>query len=239
MLRILAMFLTLILTSPALAVDRRSEGESITIQIDAPAKDSRETSSTDSSTTSAEKILGLKKRTYRMPSAEIDKALELDDQGKRDIAMAIFKEHADKGDPQAMVTVGQSYYAGEGVEKDFNKAAEWFAKAALYTDGDALSNLSRMFREGEGVTKNIEIAYDLGIIVHVLMLGNDETQIRAGGNIDKAYAKMTKAQQEEALKFTSVYVMGYAISLGNPSDRLKMLKNDPQYVTIGTMLKKL
>ncbi len=61
------------------------------------------------------------------------------------------KKQAEQGSTLAQHNLGKRYYFGEGVEKDFSRAAYWWHKAAL--DGLATSqfNLGSCYYEGEGV----------------------------------------------------------------------------------------
>lgn len=58
------------------------------------------------------------------------------------------------GDSDAMATLGQAYYKGEGVEKDYAAALDWLRKAADAGSTDALVTLGTMYLNGEGVEKD-------------------------------------------------------------------------------------
>jgi TPR repeat protein len=68
------------------------------------------------------------------------------------------KKQAEQGSTLAQHNLGKRYYFGEGVEKDFSRAAYWWQKAAL--DGLATSqfNLGSCYYEGEGVPINLSKA---------------------------------------------------------------------------------
>lgn len=51
-----------------------------------------------------------------------------------------------------------SYYLGEGVGKDFEKAVELFRKGAELGHNEACYALGYLYQEGKGVLKNIELA---------------------------------------------------------------------------------
>ena len=58
-------------------------------------------------------------------------------------------------DPDAMFQIGVHYFEGTGgVEKDFNKAAEYFRKAAEHNHADAQFCLSLCYCSGLGVPKD-------------------------------------------------------------------------------------
>ena len=53
---------------------------------------------------------------------------------------------------------GDKYYRGKGVPQDFQKAAEWYQKAAEQGHAKAQFNLGVMYANGEGVSQNYEEA---------------------------------------------------------------------------------
>ena len=50
--------------------------------------------------------------------------------------------------------MGMAYYEGERVEQDFEKAADWFKKAAELGDFAAQRNLGYLYLKGKGVKKD-------------------------------------------------------------------------------------
>ena len=62
-------------------------------------------------------------------------ALEADDAGEIDEALAMFRRGAQQGDVNAYNLIGFAYDAGRGVEQDKNKAIEWFKRAWSEDDG--------------------------------------------------------------------------------------------------------
>lgn len=61
------------------------------------------------------------------------------------------------GDPKAMNQLGLAYYQGDGIAQDYEKAFEWFNRAAnvLYPNGDAMYMLSTCYRFGFGTNKDL------------------------------------------------------------------------------------
>ena len=66
-------------------------------------------------------------------------------------------------DPAAQVAEGDRYYNGEGIEKDFAKAVEWYEKAALQGYAEGQYYLGYCYYEGEGVEQNFSKAAELYI----------------------------------------------------------------------------
>jgi TPR repeat protein len=61
---------------------------------------------------------------------------------------------AEQGDAVAQYNLGQMYYKGQGVTRNYAEAAKWFRKAAEQGLAEAQYNLGVMYREGEGVTRD-------------------------------------------------------------------------------------
>jgi hypothetical protein len=66
---------------------------------------------------------------------------------------------AEVGDPLAQNNLGLSYYRGENVPQDFNKALEWYGKATAQGHASAQYNLGVMYKDGRGAEKNLIEAY--------------------------------------------------------------------------------
>ncbi len=67
-------------------------------------------------------------------------------------------ERALAGDLAATYDLGERYYDGRGLARDYRAAAEWFAKAAEGGHAKAQSNLGLMFLLGRGVPKDLKTA---------------------------------------------------------------------------------
>lgn len=63
-------------------------------------------------------------------------------------------QQAKSGDAVAQNNLGDAYYYGYDVEKDFDKAIEWFKKAAAKGNADALFSVGYMYDYGEGVEED-------------------------------------------------------------------------------------
>jgi TPR repeat protein len=68
-------------------------------------------------------------------------------------------EKARQGDPASQYTVARAYYLGEGVPRDYAKAAEWFRKAAERGDAKAQRLLATMLVQGQGVPADAAAAF--------------------------------------------------------------------------------
>jgi TPR repeat protein len=73
-------------------------------------------------------------------------------------AFCWFKAAADMGDSEAITRVAYCYYVGEGVEKNLEKALEWYLKAA-YSDDYVKCTIGNMYENGLGTDKDIEKAH--------------------------------------------------------------------------------
>ena len=62
---------------------------------------------------------------------------------------------AEKGDPVAQKNLGNCYYAGDGVPKDYGKAIYWYRKSAAQGYPNAQNNLGNCCFHGQGVKKDL------------------------------------------------------------------------------------
>ncbi len=75
-------------------------------------------------------------------------------------AYSIWIEEAKFKNDQAMANLGLMYLKGEGVEKDYSLAKDWFEKASSYDNDSANFNLALMYQTKIGVEEDIEKAKD-------------------------------------------------------------------------------
>jgi uncharacterized protein len=68
-------------------------------------------------------------------------------------------DRAAAGNPQAQFEMGERFYQGSGVGRDFGPAAGWFALAANQGHPDAQRNLAFMLFLGRGVEMDLAEAY--------------------------------------------------------------------------------
>ena len=74
----------------------------------------------------------------------------------------------------AYTALGWLYYSGKWVDRDFQKAFEWYEKGAKAGDPTAMNNISIMYEKGIGVAKDkakanywYQKALDSGISQHI------------------------------------------------------------------------
>jgi TPR repeat protein len=65
---------------------------------------------------------------------------------------------AAQGNPNAMYNLGLMYVDGDGVEQDYEKAAEWLEKAAKGDLAPAQYDLAALYKEGIGVKQSLSTA---------------------------------------------------------------------------------
>ncbi len=150
--------------------------------------------------------------------------------GRGDFSAAYreFLPLAERGDPKAMITIGLLCYEGQGVAQDYKQAYEWYLRAFERNNGDAYNNIGVLFRDGQGVPKNSPVAYALFLIVHMRGLGDEDTQIRAGNNLDKLVQTMPREQILEALCLTEEYVHAFVRAKGKLEGMPKNLQPSRQ-----------
>jgi TPR repeat protein len=116
------------------------------------------------------------------------------DRGDHAIAIRIFRQLADQGDPKAQNKLGTIYQHGWGVPQNYSDAVSWFRQAADRGNADAQNNLGFMFLYGRGVARdyvNAHLWFDLAAS------GGHRSAVFAR---DLVAAKMTPAQVAEAHK---------------------------------------
>jgi TPR repeat protein len=64
------------------------------------------------------------------------------------------KARAENGDAKAQSDLAWMYWTGHGVQEDYQKALEWYQKAAVQGNRDAQTVLGLMYQNGEGVAKD-------------------------------------------------------------------------------------
>lgn len=112
-----------------------------------------------------------------------NKALGLD----RDVAkgFSYVKKAADAGLKEAQCRLGDCYYEGEGVEKNYKQAVYWFRLAAEQGDYTAQYGLGKCYTHGRGVEKDLKQAkYWFGkvpteIVDHDIRIDGDRIEIEA------------------------------------------------------------
>ena len=79
-------------------------------------------------------------------------------------ALKIYRAAAEQGDIMGQFTLGTIYHTPgkfkkHGVKKDHKESAKWYHLAAEQGDNIAQFTIGRMYKKGQGVTKNLVIAY--------------------------------------------------------------------------------
>ena len=68
---------------------------------------------------------------------------------------------AENGNTDAMRRMGNFYYSGIGVEKDYAEALKWYQSAASAYDPWCLNRVGEMYRDGKGTAEDIEKAAEM------------------------------------------------------------------------------
>ena len=90
------------------------------------------------------------------PAADFNRALRCASDAD---AFACLRLAADHGCVRAQFLVGLAYHIGRGVPVDYERAAEWYLKAAGSADAHALANLGVMSLLGQGAPADDIDAY--------------------------------------------------------------------------------
>ncbi|KAF9925567.1 hypothetical protein FBU30_004680 [Linnemannia zychae] len=104
---------------------------------------------------------------------------------------------ASQGDKKAQVALGDIYKDGlGGVEKDYNKAMDWYLKAAEHGDSIAQNNIGHLYDNGHGVQQDYSLAMTW------YKKAAEQGDAIAQFNIGKLYAKGHGVQQDYSLAMT-------------------------------------
>ena len=72
--------------------------------------------------------------------------------------MQYFQAAAEQGNADAIYNIGYSYYFGEGVKQDDDKALEYFRTAAEMGQPNAMFVIGESYAEGKGSEKDLDQA---------------------------------------------------------------------------------
>lgn len=76
------------------------------------------------------------------------------DKGDYVVAIEYWQVPADNGEGPAQYFIGSMYHAGQGVEKNYKLAKEWYTKAAIQDLPNAHLSIGGMYADGHGVDKD-------------------------------------------------------------------------------------
>lgn len=85
------------------------------------------------------------------PAASVEEARAAISRKDYPLAMRLWRELADQGDPLALFAVGMLYQDGQGVAKDEAEAVRWFLRAAQKGNEGAQEVLYEAYMQGRGV----------------------------------------------------------------------------------------
>jgi len=98
----------------------------------------------------------------RLPAGAVQHRLDVRERPRRgeglSTAMVWYQKLAEEDSPSGLRAVGWMYYNGWGVDKDVDKAIEYYKKASDLGDGNASWNLGQLNETGDGVPKNLDEA---------------------------------------------------------------------------------
>ena len=78
-----------------------------------------------------------------------------------DTAVNWLRQHAGRNQPDALCLLGVLYEHGQGLPRDYAKAAENYGAAALLGNDCAQNNLASLYQHGQGVPKDLKKAMEL------------------------------------------------------------------------------
>jgi len=93
-------------------------------------------------------------------------------------SLEVIEVKAKAGDANAQFELGAMYHDGQGIEKSFPKAKEWFEKSAKQNDPRAQFNLGVMYYTGEGLKQDYKKAQEW--FEKAAVQGNTRAQFNLG-----------------------------------------------------------
>lgn len=126
---------------------------------------------------------------------------------------------ADKGNPAAQNIIGRMHFEGKGEAVNYNKAMEWFRKAAEQSYPNSQNNIGLMYLNGQGVAKDntkaiewLKKAAEQGSIVAQSTLGwiyyNKLTDYKLAVEWYRRAAEQGDAEAQNVLGFCYDYGKG-------------------------------
>ncbi len=92
---------------------------------------------------------------HKILHAEFLYAVMLEDSKKYKEAIEIYLSLADKKFSRAMNNLGYLYEANNGVKRNYKISSHWYYKAGQLSNAMAIYNMSKVYRYGKGVEKNV------------------------------------------------------------------------------------
>lgn len=74
------------------------------------------------------------------------------------LAISMYKKAAAQGNHEALLQVGDSYYYGKGVPRDWTRAAQMYTEASQHRVAQASYNLGFMHEYGAGLPQDLHLA---------------------------------------------------------------------------------
>ena len=139
---------------------------------------------------------------------------------KEAVQVQRYREAAEQGDAAAQNRLGDCYYRGKGVKKDWKEAAHWYDRAAENGNVEAQRNLGALYYNGEGLEKDLKKAlywykkagsiYTVKTIEKELEEQNEKQEVKIPSiknkTIPKKKAKSIKAKTalNKIIKYSSI-----------------------------------
>lgn len=134
-----------------------------------------------------------------------------------------FRKLADTGDAAAMFNLGLHYAKGHGVERDFEKAAEWMGRAAEAGDDDAPA-LVEEYRKLAGAAEKAaagDAQAQADLAEGLMKLGGSMDQAGAGNDYDEAFELAQKSAAQKNGDGTWILALAYEHGRGVRKNRKK------------------
>ncbi|MEO5339676.1 MAG: sel1 repeat family protein [Magnetococcus sp. MYC-9] len=107
---------------------------------------------------------------------------------------------AGRGSPKAQRRLGQTFYDGKGVQRDYGEAMRWFRLAAEQGDAEAQNSVGTLYDNGKGVPKDYQEA------ARWFRLAANQGHVLARRNLGWMYEKGQGFNQDYVLSYMWQYL---------------------------------
>ena len=104
-------------------------------------------------------LVFLTRLSSALSAKDFYKGLDAWSDGNFDIAVTNCRLSANSGDPKSQFFLETSYYSGQDVVQDYNKAVKWWRIAAKQGHFAAQFSLRHLAKNAQGVTQANTVAY--------------------------------------------------------------------------------
>ncbi len=148
-------------------------------------------------------------------------------------ALESLRSEAEKGDPRSQVTLGNAYFHGNGVKKDYHEAFTWYGKAAEGGSAAACLNLGICLEKGLGAPPDKLKAFEM--YSKAAVLGVREAMFNVAmcyrnGIFGADNSELLPPDRKLAQEMLSELSASGFVPAHTPLAEIYLVKNDPKHL---------